>query len=99
MHLYYNLDLVTGKIEKPSVLDAINAFIVLITLSIASLSFYSLFFWIITKDAHAVEKWALKNLTKVCYFILIMLSISFIQRYLTVEQFLTSAGATIVFWY
>jgi hypothetical protein len=60
---------------------------------------YSFFFWALTKDAHAVEKWALKNLTKVCYFILIMLSISFIQRYLTVEQFLTSAGATIVFWY
>lgn len=99
VHLYFHVDLITNKVQDSSILNIFNAFMVIVTLSIITLSFYSFFFWIITKDAHVVEKWALKNLTKVCYFILIMLGISFVQRYLTVEQFLTSAGATIVFWY
>ena len=76
-----------------------NVFLVLITLGLITFAFLTIFFSILTKDAFIVEKWALKNLTKVCYFIVIILGILFIKHNIKIDQFLTYTGATIVFWY
>ena len=99
VHFYYFHNLITHPKGTSSWFDIINIFILIVTLSTVTLIAWWLLFYFMTKDALAVEKWALKNLTKVCYFIAMALSISFILKYLTTEQFLTSFWALVVFWY
>jgi len=85
--------------NNPTYFDLLNQIICIITAGGFLLFVFEKIFYLATRDAHAVENWAIKNLTRVCYFIIIILGICFIQKYLTIDLFLTSIGATIVFWY
>lgn len=99
IHFYYFNNLLFSKPENSAWIDVVNSIILLITLTTFSGFILIGLFSLITRDAESVEKWALRNLTKVCYFIAILIISSFIFRYLSTEQFLTSFWALIVFWY
>ncbi len=99
IHFYYFNNLLFSRPENPNWIDVINSIILLIALTAFSGLIFMGFFSFITRDAESVEKWALKNLTKVCYFIAILIVSSFVFRYLSTEQFLTSFWALVVFWY
>lgn len=90
IHFYYFNNLLFSKPENSAWIDVVNSIILLITLTTFSGFILIGLFSLITRDAESVEKWALRNLTKVCYFIAILIISSFIFRYLSTEQFLTS---------
>lgn len=68
-HFYYFNYLLFNKPMNPTWADVINSMFLLITTTIFLGFVFIFLFKFITRDAEIVEKWALRNLTKVCYFI------------------------------